>query len=84
MHPFTYVRADDPTTAAAAVTTDATGRAVQGPDDVALLAGGTTQYDLMRDGVWSPGTLVDISDLPLRDVAVEDRSEEHTSELQSH
>lgn len=72
MRPFTYVRSDDPATAAAAVTTDATGRAVQGPDDVALLAGGTTQYDLMRDGVWSPGTLVDISDLPLRDVAVED------------
>lgn len=74
MHPFTYVRADDLASAAAAVTTDATGRAVQTPDDVVLLAGGTTQYDLMRDGVWSPGTLLDISDLPLRDVQVEDEA----------
>ncbi|MBS2938339.1 FAD binding domain-containing protein [Nocardioides sp. J2M5] len=71
VHPFTYVRADDLETAAAALTSDAVARAVQNPDDVVLLAGGTTQYDLMRDGVWSPGTLVDISGLPLTDVEVE-------------
>ena len=29
-----------------------------------FIAGGTTQLDLMRDGVWSPGTLVDISRPP--------------------
>lgn len=72
MHPFDYTRADDVAAASAAVGTDAVARAVQGPDDAAYLAGGTTQLDLMRDGVWSPGTLVDISRLPLADVTVED------------
>ncbi len=72
MHPFTHVRADDVAAAAAALTSDAVARAVQTPDDVVVLAGGTTQYDLMKDGVWSPGTLVDITDLPLVDVVRED------------
>ena len=71
MHPFTYTRADDVESAAAAVTNDAVARAVQTTDDVVFLAGGTTQVDLMRDGVWSPGTLVDISRLPLDDVVVQ-------------
>lgn len=72
MHPFTTTRADDVAAASAAVTTDAVARAVQGPDDTVFIAGGTTQLDLMRDGVWSPGTLVDISRLPLTDVEVTD------------
>ena len=72
MHPFDYTRADDVASAGAAVTTDAIARAVQHPGDAAFIAGGTTQLDLMRDGVWSPGTLVDISRLPLADVTVED------------
>lgn len=68
MHPFTYTRADDVETALAAVTGDAVARAVQQPDDAVFLAGGTTQVDLMRDGVWRPGTVVDISRMPLDDV----------------
>ncbi|MBL0748319.1 FAD binding domain-containing protein [Nocardioides baculatus] len=72
MHPFTYTRVDDVAAASAAVTTDVVARAVQTPDDVAFIAGGTTQLDLMRDGVWSPGSLVDISRLPLTDVQVHD------------
>lgn len=72
MHPFTYTRVDDVDAAVAAVSTDAVARAVQVPDDAAFIAGGTTQLDLMRDGVWSPGTLVDISRLPLADIEVED------------
>ncbi|WP_416957975.1 FAD binding domain-containing protein [Nocardioides sp. T5] len=72
MRPFTYTRADDVATASAAVTTDAVARAVQRPGDTAFIAGGTTQLDLMRDGVWSPDALVDISRLPLTDVELED------------
>lgn len=72
MHPFTFTRVDDVGAASAAVTTDVVSRAVQGPDDAAFIAGGTTQYDLMRDGVWSPGTLVDISRLPLTDIELVD------------
>ena len=71
MHPFTYTRADDVESALAAVTGDAVARAVQAPDDAVFLAGGTTQVDLMRDGVWRPGTVVDISRLPLDDVTVQ-------------
>ena len=69
---FTYVLADDVAIGRLARATDAVARAVQTPDDVAYVAGGTTQYDLMRDGVWSPGTLVDISRLPLADIEVTD------------
>ncbi|GAA1931787.1 FAD binding domain-containing protein [Nocardioides hwasunensis] len=72
MHPFTYTRVDDVEAASAAVTTDAVSRAVQGPDDTVFIAGGTTQLDLMRDGVWSPGTLVDVSRLPLADVELDE------------
>ncbi|RYB92036.1 xanthine dehydrogenase family protein subunit M [Nocardioides oleivorans] len=71
MHPFTYTRVDDVDAASAAVTTDAVSRAVQQPDDTVFIAGGTTQLDLMRDGVWSPGTVVDISRLPLAEVTVD-------------
>jgi xanthine dehydrogenase YagS FAD-binding subunit len=35
----------------------------------AFLAGGTTQVDLMKDGVLSPKVLIDITRLPLRGVA---------------
>src|ERR1044072_9087092 len=34
----------------------------------AFLAGGTTEVDLIRAGVATPGHLVDINDLPLADV----------------
>lgn len=72
MHPFTYTRVDDVDAASAAVPSDGVARAVQGPHDSVYIAGGTTQLDLMRDGVWSPGTLVDISRLPLTDIEVTD------------
>ena len=38
----------------------------------AFLAGGTTQVDLMKDGVLSPTTPIDITRLPLRGVTTED------------
>lgn len=72
MRDFTYVLADDVASAGSLVVDDAVARAVQTPDDVVFVAGGTTQYDLMRDGVWSPGTLVDISRLPLADIEATD------------
>lgn len=59
MRAFEYVRATGVDEAVAAVTAD---------PDAAFLAGGTTQVDLMRDGVLGPDLLVDISDLPLRGI----------------
>ena len=59
MHPFAYILADEVASAVALMTTDSVARAVQTPADTAYPAGGTTQYDLMRDGIWSPGTVVD-------------------------
>ena len=56
MRPFTYVRAGDAGTAIALVR--------ERPDS-AFLAGGTTEVDLVRQGVLRPGLLVDINDLPL-------------------
>ena len=60
MQPFEYVRATD---VRHAVTAAAAGPAA------AFLAGGTTQVDLMKDGVLAPGMLIDITRLPLRGVA---------------
>ena len=59
MHPFEYIRATD---VRQAVATAAAGPAV------AFLAGGTTQVDLMKDGVLAPQVLIDITRLPLRGV----------------
>lgn len=56
MRALEYVRADD---AARAV------ELVAGDPTAAFLAGGTTQLDLMKDGVLDPGRLVDITRLPL-------------------
>jgi CO/xanthine dehydrogenase FAD-binding subunit len=60
VHPFEYIRASD---VRHAVT------AAAGPG-TAFLAGGTTQVDLMKDGVLGPRVLIDITRLPLRGVAV--------------
>jgi len=58
MRPFEYIRATDPALAAAMVA---------GDPDADYLAGGTTQVDLMlKDGILSPGRLVDITRLPLQ------------------
>jgi xanthine dehydrogenase YagS FAD-binding subunit len=57
---FEYLRATD---VHHAVATAAAGPAA------AYLAGGTTQVDLMKDGVLGPDMLIDITRLPLRGVA---------------
>ncbi|MFJ9413591.1 FAD binding domain-containing protein [Streptomyces sp. NPDC101227] len=59
MSTLEYVRAGD---AGEAV------RLVSGDPRAAFLAGGTTQLDLMKDGVLDPGLLVDITRLPLHGI----------------
>ncbi|GEC03555.1 oxidoreductase [Streptomyces spinoverrucosus] len=56
MDPFEYLRAADSDQAVAVVTED---------PGTSYLAGGTTQLDLMKDGVLHPRRLVDITRLPL-------------------
>ncbi|MFC5752738.1 FAD binding domain-containing protein [Actinomadura rugatobispora] len=56
MRPFEYARAADTEQAVAVATAD---------PDTSYLAGGTTQLDLMKDGVLGPGRLLDITRLPL-------------------
>ncbi|WP_405958356.1 FAD binding domain-containing protein [Streptomyces phaeochromogenes] len=62
MYPFTYTKA--------ANTREALNAARRGGR---YIAGGTTLVDLMRETVEHPDTLVDISDLPLREVTVTER-----------
>jgi xanthine dehydrogenase YagS FAD-binding subunit len=59
MHPFTYTKATD--------TREALDAGRRGGR---YIAGGTTLVDLMRETVERPGSLVDISALPLREVTV--------------
>ncbi|WP_240196959.1 FAD binding domain-containing protein [Nonomuraea lactucae] len=59
MRAFEYVRATDTARAVEMVTAD---------PNTSYLAGGTTQLDLMKDGVLAPERLVDITHLPLRGV----------------
>ncbi|MBQ1093589.1 xanthine dehydrogenase family protein subunit M [Streptomyces sp. B93] len=56
MQPFAYSRATEADQAVAVVTAD---------PRTSFLAGGTTQLDLMKDGVLRPERLVDITGLPL-------------------
>ncbi|MFJ8357611.1 FAD binding domain-containing protein [Streptomyces sp. NPDC093984] len=56
MEPFEYARATDADQAVAVVTAD---------PHASFLAGGTTQLDLMKDGVLRPDRLIDITRLPL-------------------
>ncbi|RKN07555.1 FAD binding domain-containing protein [Streptomyces radicis] len=56
MRPLTYSRASAVADAVHAVTVD---------PESAYLAGGTTEIDLLRQDVLTPGRLVDINDLPL-------------------
>jgi xanthine dehydrogenase YagS FAD-binding subunit len=58
VQPFDYVRATDVGHAVATATGSKT----------AYLAGGTTQVDLMKDGVLAPNMLIDITRLPMRGV----------------
>jgi xanthine dehydrogenase YagS FAD-binding subunit len=62
MRPLSYARPDDAATAVAMVRDDPAA---------AFLAGGTTEVDLLRIGVARHDKVVDINDLPYRDV--EDR-----------
>lgn len=59
MRAFEYVPARDAGEAVATVTAD---------PNASYLAGGTTQLDLMKDGVLAPHRLVDLTRLPLRGV----------------
>jgi CO/xanthine dehydrogenase FAD-binding subunit len=59
MRTFEYIRAGDVEDAVTRVTAVPTA---------AYLAGGTTQVDLMKDGVLAPDQVVDISRLPLRGI----------------
>ncbi|WP_328885445.1 FAD binding domain-containing protein [Streptomyces sp. NBC_00316] len=59
MKTFEYVRATDARQAV---------ELVAGDLSAAYLAGGTTQLDLMKDGVLTPGVLVDITRLPLHSI----------------
>ncbi|MFF5984696.1 FAD binding domain-containing protein [Streptomyces olindensis] len=62
MHPFSYTRASD--------TREALDAGRRGGR---YIAGGTTLVDLMRETVERPGTVVDISGLPLREVRATER-----------
>ncbi|GGK67042.1 FAD binding domain-containing protein [Streptomyces flaveus] len=62
MYPFSFTKVSDTRGALAA-----------GRRGGRYIAGGTTLVDLMRETVERPETLVDISDLPLRDVTVTER-----------
>jgi CO/xanthine dehydrogenase FAD-binding subunit len=63
MRAFEYIRATDVNQAVAAVT---------GDPATSYLAGGTTQIDLMKDGVLGPDRLIDITRLPLRGITQSD------------
>jgi CO/xanthine dehydrogenase FAD-binding subunit len=64
MPPFEYIRPTDPAQAIATVTADPAA---------AYLAGGTTQLDLiLKDGIFSPDRLVDITRLPLKGITASD------------
>ncbi|GJG86754.1 dehydrogenase [Gemmatimonadetes bacterium T265] len=60
MHPFRYQRAADVPSAVAAVSQDPGAQ---------FFAAGTSQVDLMQEGVQRPTRLVDVSRLPLAEVA---------------
>ncbi|MGW6926426.1 FAD binding domain-containing protein [Streptomyces sp. NPDC054950] len=62
MHPFSFTKAANTREALDA-----------GRHGGRYIAGGTTLVDLMRETVERPETLVDISDLPMRDVTVTER-----------
>ncbi|WP_328370174.1 xanthine dehydrogenase family protein subunit M [Streptomyces sp. NBC_00457] len=62
MYPFSFTKASD--------TREALNAGRRGGR---YIAGGTTLVDLMRETVERPDTLVDISDLPLRDITVTER-----------
>ena len=59
MRPISYARATDVADAIATVSAD---------PELAFLAGGTTEIDLLRQNVVQPGGLVDITALPLDQV----------------
>ncbi|MFF0790968.1 FAD binding domain-containing protein [Streptomyces spiralis] len=65
MRAFDYVRATDTREAVRLLADD---------PEASCLAGGTTQLDLMKDGVLQPPRLIDITRLPLRDIERRDEA----------
>jgi xanthine dehydrogenase YagS FAD-binding subunit len=59
MHPFQYQRAENSGQAVAAVAKN---------PEAAFIAGGTSQVDLLREGVHQPSLLVDVARLPLHQI----------------
>jgi xanthine dehydrogenase YagS FAD-binding subunit len=59
MTPFRFTRATDVRSAIAAVAGDVNAQ---------FIAGGTSQVDLLKEGVQHPGHLIDISHLPMREI----------------
>ena len=59
MNPFAYQFADDIPSAVTLVAQD---------PDAQFFAGGTSQVDLLKEGVQQPGRLVDVTRLPLNDI----------------
>jgi xanthine dehydrogenase YagS FAD-binding subunit len=59
MRPFTYVSAPDVATAVHAIATE---------PEAKFIGGGTNLVDLMREGVEAPGTIVDVTRLPLKGI----------------
>ncbi|OGX81558.1 FAD binding domain-containing protein [Hymenobacter coccineus] len=59
MHPFQYQRATSGSQAVAAVAKI---------PDASFIAGGTSQVDLLKEGVHQPSLLVDVAGLPLRQI----------------
>src|SRR5690349_12529787 len=60
MNPFEYIRASTPKAAVNALAKDASAQ---------FIAGGTNLLDLMKKGVMQPQKLVDINNLPLKEIA---------------
>lgn len=71
MRPFEYVRLAEADQAVAVVSAD---------PGASFLAGGTTQLDLMKDGVLDPERLVDITRLPLSGI-MHEKSSVHVGAL---
>ena len=59
MRPFTYLRAPDVATAV---------RAISAEPGAKFIGGGTNLVDLLREDIEQPGTVIDITGLPLTGV----------------
>src|SRR5690349_3107115 len=60
---FEYIRVSSPTSAVDAIVRDPTAQ---------FIAGGTNLVDLMKKGVATPQKLIDITNLPLKEIQIRD------------